>query len=140
MASTGSVYIFNTYVNEGLSLTLNNYPAGQLTAATASTYVPTSTSIIRNPSPANPGVAEFGGQNTLVVAYGTGGASYRYDVSKIAFSDVPQSHDLQLYIFYNLAVLVKESDAAPVQIVGAQLSEQELAQLAESGALGGSAG
>jgi hypothetical protein len=131
MATIGSVYVFNTYSSEGLTLVLNNYPAGSLPAATAATYAPTSTSIIRNPSPGNPGVAEFGGQNTLIVAYGTGGTSYRYNVSGIAFSDVPQNHDLQLYLFYNLAVLVKESNAAPVPIQGSQLSSQELAQLAD---------
>lgn len=129
--ATGSVYVFNTYSNEGVSLVLNNYYVGNLSAATAGTYAPTSTSIARNASPGNPGDAEFGGENTLIVAYGTGGTSYSYNVSGISFSDVPAEHDLQLYLFYNLAVLVKEAAASPVPIVGNALSAEEHKQFLE---------
>jgi hypothetical protein len=123
--ATGNVYVFNTYYNEGVTLVLNNYYVGNLSAATAGTYAPTSTSIARNASPGNPGQAQFGGDNILTVAYGSGGTSFRYDVSGISFSDVPAEHDLQLYLFYNLAVLVKEADASPIPITGNQLTAEE---------------
>jgi hypothetical protein len=135
--ATGNVYVFNTYYNEGVTLVLNNYYVGNLSAATAGTYAPTSTSVARNASPGNPGQAQFGGQNTLIVAYGSGGTSYSYNVSGISFSDVPAEHDLQLYIFYNLAVLVKEAAASPVPITGSLLSAEEhqkLLELVESAA------
>lgn len=129
--ATGNVYVFNTYYNEGVTLVLNNYYLGILSAADPKSYVPKSMSVARNPSPGDPGEAQFGGQNTLTVAYGSGGTSYRYDVSKIAFSDVPAEHDLQLYLFYNLAVLVKEAAASPVAITGDQLSAEEHQQFLE---------
>jgi len=130
--ATGNVYVFNTYYNEAVTLVLNNYYVGNLSAATAGTYAPTSTSIARNASPQNPGQAQFGGENTLIVAYGSGGTSYSYNVGGISFSSVPAEHDLQLYLFYNLAVLVKEAAASPIPITGNQLSAEEHQQFLET--------
>lgn len=124
-----NVYVFNTW-NQALGLVLNGYPGGTLTAATTGTYAPTSTAIARNPAPGNPGMAQFGGTNSLIVAYGSSGVAYTYPITGIAYSDVPSDQDLQLYIYYNLAVLVKQASAGPVATPGTQPSAEELELLA----------
>lgn len=128
------VFIFNTY-GKAISMSLNGYPlAGQpLAAAAAGTYVPTSQAVNRNSSPGNPGTDEFGGQNELIVAYGSGGHVQKYEIDNISYNDVDGSEDLQLYLFYNTAMLVTVQNAAPVAIGGQTATAQE-AQLAQSAA------
>jgi hypothetical protein len=122
----GNVFLFNTYATEGVTLFLNGYPLGTMPAAASGTYAPSSLSVPRNPSTGNPGQAQFGGSNSLVVSYGTSGNSIKYPIDGISYAEVPQEHDLQLYLYFNLAILVKESMAAPVAIPGEAPSAEEL--------------
>jgi hypothetical protein len=123
-----NVYIFNTYPTEGVGLWLNG-PAGSLAAASSTNYVPTSMSIPRSPANGSSGTQAFGASETLGVAYTGGGATYEYAITGIGYSEVPEEDDLQLYLFLNLAILVKQSDAAPVPIQGKPASADILAGL-----------
>lgn len=101
----GNVYVFNTTSN-AMNLILNNHiVSGQLNGVTSSNgYTPTTLSIPRNPSSGNPGNATFGGQNTLIVSFPDGTAqSYTVNIDP---SIIPITGDLQLYIFFNILVLL----------------------------------
>ena len=101
----GNVYVFNTTSN-AMNLILNNHiVTGQLSGVTSSNgYAPTSLSIPRNPSSGNPGNATFGGQNNLIVSFPDGTAqSYTVNIDP---SQIPITGDLQLYIFFNILVLL----------------------------------
>jgi hypothetical protein len=101
----GNVYVFNTTAN-AMNLILNNHLVpGQLNGVTSGNgYVPTSVSVQRNSSSGNPGNATFGGQNNLIVSFPDGTAqSYNVDINP---SVIPITGDLQLYIFFNILVLL----------------------------------
>jgi hypothetical protein len=128
-APMANVYMFNTYNNQA-NLNLNTWGLpNPLAAAAPPNYTPTSTNRPRNPSKGNPGIAQFGAQNTLIVAFGTldsPDATYSYEIDGISYEDVPSSQDLQLYIFYNTIVLVKQSEAGPVIYQGEQASPEQI--------------
>jgi hypothetical protein len=115
----GQVFIFNTY-SHTVSMTLNGYPLDKqpLAAATTGTYAPTSQAVNRNSSSGDPGTNEFGGSNALLVAYGGGGHVKKYEIDNISFDDVDSDDDIQLYLFFNTAMLVATQNAAPVPIQG----------------------
>lgn len=101
------VYLFNT-CDSMLGLTLNKRPAHDLSAADSKKYIPTSKSIKRNPAEGNPGVAEFGGTNSLTVHNKDGDVTYDYTVDGISYSKVMAKKDLQIYVFYDQLIMVKE--------------------------------
>jgi hypothetical protein len=95
-------------------------------------YAPQSISVPRNPATSS-GVAQFGTFNTLVVSFPNGTAQ-TYSVT-IDPTQLQINVDLQLYIFFNVVVVVTPSGSAgqsaqlpqTTQIQGMALSK-ELAQ------------
>ncbi|HYP40374.1 MAG TPA: hypothetical protein VEX13_08430 [Chloroflexia bacterium] len=105
--SPGYVYVFNATTNL-MTLTLNAHPVpnGTLYGTTqSSNYKPNPAPIKRVSGSGNPQVAQFGGQNQLVVSFPTGG-SQQYEVDINATLQNQLGLNLQLYIFYTAAVLV----------------------------------
>lgn len=103
----GYVYVFNATTNL-MTLTLNAHPVpnGTLYGTTkSSNYKPNPAPIKRVSGSGNPQVAQFGGQNQLVVSFPTGG-SQQYEVDINATLQNQLGLNLQLYIFYTVAVLV----------------------------------
>jgi hypothetical protein len=102
----GNVYVFNATTND-MTLILNNHPiSGTLSgAAQGSSYKPNVTTIARVPGSGNPQTANFGGQNSLIVSFPSGGSQV-YSVPVNQTLQNQQGTDLQLYIFYTDAVLV----------------------------------
>jgi hypothetical protein len=96
-----------------MALILNNtiLTASLAGVAQANNYVPQQVIVPRNPSPGNPGNATFGGQNTLIVSFTSGGGSQVYPVA-IDPNTIPISNDVQLYIFFNEVVLVSPTGQA----------------------------
>lgn len=127
----GNVYVFNATTND-MTLILNNHPvSGTLSAAAQSTsYKPNVVSIARVPGSGNPGTANFGGQNVLIVSFPSGG-SQLYNVNVNTTLQNQQATDLQLYIFYTDAVLVSPgqqqdnpTDNGTSQVLVAQAVEE----------------
>lgn len=104
--ATGNIYIFNATPNQ-IGLFLNQYPLNSINGvASTNGYAPNSQTVARNPSPGNPGVAQFGGQNSLIVNFpSTGGQAQVYQVN-INSQTYNLSQDLQLYVFFDEVVLV----------------------------------
>jgi hypothetical protein len=102
----GNVYVFNT-TNAQLQLILNNTVVSTTLAAVTQSggYAPSTVTIARNPSDGNPGTNQFGGSNVLIVSYGSGGGTSQQFQVDIKPGPNPIANDLQLYIFFNIAVL-----------------------------------
>jgi hypothetical protein len=124
----GNVYVFNATPNAMLLL-LNNHIAASNLAGTqqSSSYAPQSVSVLRNPASGDPGVAQFGGVNSLVVSF-PAGTSQTYPIV-IDPNNLQIDNDLQLYIFFNECVLVSPAgNATPEQqknISGTSLSKEQ---------------
>ncbi|MGA7730224.1 MAG: hypothetical protein WCD37_03015 [Chloroflexia bacterium] len=128
--SPGYVYVFNATTNL-MTLTLNAHlvPNGTLYGTSqASKYKPNPAPIRRVSGSGNPNIAQFGGQNQLVVAFPTGG-SQQYEVDINATLQNQLGQNLQLYIFYTVAVLVwpgqQESQPGQSQVLVPQAVSQE---------------
>ncbi len=126
----GNVYVFNGTPN-AMALILNNtiLTASLAGVAQTSNYVPQQVIVPRNPSPGNPGNATFGGQNTLIVSFTSGGGSQVYSVD-IDPNLIPIGNDVQLYIFFNEVVLVSPTGQAnqngqSMVVTGLALSKEE---------------
>jgi hypothetical protein len=103
----GNVYVFNT-TNAQLQLILNNTIVSTTLAGVTQSggYAPTAVTIARNPSTGNPGTNQFGATNNLIVSYGSGGGTSQKFAVNIDPNQNPIANDLQLYIYFNIAVLV----------------------------------
>lgn len=103
----GYVFVFNATTNT-VTLTLNSHPVANGTlygTNVSSKYKPNVVPIRRVSGSGNPQVAQFGGQNQLVVGFPTGG-SVQYEVDTNAYLQNQIGFSLQLYIFYSVVVLV----------------------------------
>ncbi|HYN84645.1 MAG TPA: hypothetical protein VER32_05285 [Pyrinomonadaceae bacterium] len=133
--ATGNVYIFNATPNQ-IGLFLNQYPLNSINGvASTNAYAPNSQTVARNPSPGNPGVAQFGGQNSLLVNFpSTGGQALVYTIN-IPSTTYNLSQDLQLYIFFDEVVLVSGTTDATGQpgtsqsFEGAPATKEEMKML-----------
>jgi hypothetical protein len=126
----GNVYVFNATPNV-MSLFLNQHllKASVPGVLQANSYAPTPISVARNPAD-NPGVAQFGSINDLVVSFDAGGAQ-DYPVP-IDPNSLPITADLQLYIFFNEVVLVSPTGTGTASvIVGTPTSVAKLDELKE---------
>jgi hypothetical protein len=110
----GNVYVFNATPNAML-LILNNHIAASNVAGVQQSngYAPNSVSIPRNPSSSDPGQAQFGGINVLIVSFPSG-TSQTYPIT-IDPNDQQINNDLELYIFFNECVLVSPAGTASPQ-------------------------
>lgn len=124
----GNVYVFNATPNT-MSLFLNNHllKASVPGVLQSNQYAPTPLSVARNPAD-NPGVAQFGSTNDLVVSFDAGG-SQDYSVP-IDPNQLPITVDLQLYIFFNEVVLVTPTGSGEADVIqGSPTSAEKLAEL-----------
>jgi hypothetical protein len=105
----GNVYVFNT-TNAQLQLILNNTVVSTTLAAVTQSggYAPSTVTIARNPSTGNPGTNQFGGSNVLIVSYWSGGGTSQIFQVSIDSTQNPFAAYLQLYIEFNIAVLVSQ--------------------------------
>lgn len=133
----GNVYVFNGTPN-AMALILNNtiLTASLAGVTQSSNYVPQQVIVARNPSPGNPGNNTFGGQNTLVVSFTSGGGSQVYPVD-IDPNLIPIGNDVQLYIFFNEVVLVSPTGQAnqngqSMVVTGLELSPDEEKEVQET--------
>ena len=133
--ATGNIYIFNATPNQ-IGLFLNQYPLNSINGvASTNGYVPNAQTVARNPSPSNPGVAQFGGQNSLLVNFpSTGGQAQVYQIN-ISSQTYNLSQDLQLYVFFDEVVLVSgtsDTSDQPAQsqsIEGTPATKEEMKML-----------
>jgi hypothetical protein len=111
----GNVYVFNATPNT-MSLFLNQHllKASVQGVQQSNSYAPTPISVARNPAD-NPGVAQFGSTNDLVVSFDAGGAQ-DYSVP-IDPNVLPITADLQLYIFFNEVVLVTPTGSGTASVI-----------------------
>lgn len=124
----GNVYVFNATPNT-MSLFLNEHllKASVQGVQQSASYTPTAISVARNPAD-NPGVAQFGSTNDLVVSFDAGGAQ-DYSVP-IDPNSLPITDDLQLYIFFNEVVLVSPTGSGTASVItGSPTSAERLADL-----------
>jgi len=124
----GNVYVFNATPNT-MSLFLNQHllKASVQGVQQSNSYTPTAISVARNPAD-NPGVAQFGSKNDLVVSFDAGGAQ-DYSVP-IDPNTLPITADLQLYIFFNEVVLVSPTGSGTSSVINGQdVSAETLKQL-----------
>jgi hypothetical protein len=128
--SPGYVYVFNATTTL-MTLTLNAHPVPNGTlygTSQSSNYKPNPAPIKRVSGSGNPNIAQFGGQNQLVVAFPTGG-SQQYEVDINAALQNQLGVNLQLYIFYTAAVLVwpgqQEYQLGQSQVLAPQSVSQE---------------
>jgi hypothetical protein len=124
----GNVYVFNATPNT-MSLFLNQHllKASVQGVQQSNSYAPTPISVPRNPAD-NPGVAQFGSTNDLVVSFDAGGAQ-DYTVP-IDPNTLPITADLQLYIFFNEVVLVSPTGSGTASVIsGSPTSSEKLSQL-----------
>jgi hypothetical protein len=124
----GNVYVFNATPNV-MSLFLNEHllKASVPGVLQSNSYTPTPLSVARNPAD-NPGVAQFGSTNDLVVSFDAGGAQdYAVPIDP---NSLPITVDLQLYIFFNEVVLVSPTGSGTASVIsGAPTSEDKLDKL-----------
>jgi hypothetical protein len=124
----GNVYVFNATPNT-MTLLLNNHllKASVSGVQQSNQYTPTALSVARNPAD-DPGVAQFGSDNTLIVSFDAGG-SQQYSVP-IDPNAIPITEDLQLYIFFNEVVLVDASGAGHSSVIqGTAADEAEVEKI-----------
>jgi hypothetical protein len=124
----GNVYVFNATPNT-MSLFLNQHllKASVQGVQQSNSYAPTPISVPRNPAD-NPGVAQFGSTNDLVVSFDAGGAQ-DYSVP-IDPNVLPITADLQLYIFFNEVVLVTPTGSGTASVInGTPTSASKLEEL-----------
>lgn len=120
----GNVYVFNATPNSALLL-LNDHILSPSLAGVqqSSSYAPSSVSAPRNPAAGNPGVAQFGGVNSLIVSFPSG-SSQHYPVNIDSSNpDYSLQNDLELYVFYNEVVLVSPFGSA--SLPGTSLSNTQ---------------
>jgi hypothetical protein len=118
----GNVYVFNATPNT-MTLLLNNHilKASVPGVQQSNQYTPTPLVVARNPAD-NPGVAQFGTNNTLIVSFDDGG-SQQYPVP-IDPNKIPITEDLQLYIFFNEVVLVDATGAGHSTVIQGTAADQ----------------
>jgi hypothetical protein len=124
----GNVYVFNATPNT-MTLLLNEHllKASVQGVQSSNSYTPTAISVARNPAD-NPGVAQFGSTNALVVSFDAGGAQ-NYSVP-IDPNALPITSDLQLYIFFNEVVLVSPTGSGTDSVIsGSPVSDDALTEL-----------
>jgi hypothetical protein len=119
----GNVYVFNATPNT-MSLFLNNHllKASVAGVLQANSYAPTPLTVARNPAPGDPGVAQFGTTNTLIVSFDAGG-SQTYPV-KVDANVLPITVDLQLYIFFNEVVLVTPTGSGEAAVIQGEATDE----------------
>ena len=125
----GNVYVFNATPNT-MTLLLNNHllKASVSGVQQSNQYTPTALSVARNPAD-DPGVAQFGTDNTLIVSFDPAGGSQTYSVP-IDPTAIPITEDLQLYIFFNEVVLVDASGAGHSSVIqGTAADEAEVEKI-----------
>jgi hypothetical protein len=118
----GNVYVFNATPNT-MTLLLNAHilKASVSGVQQSNQYTPTPIAVPRNPAD-NPGVAQFGTNNTLIVSFDAGG-SQQYPVP-INPNTIPITEDLQLYIFFNEVVLVDATGAGHSTVIQGSPADQ----------------
>lgn len=110
----GTVYVFNGTPNAMLLILNNQILTTNLAGIQkTSNYAPQQTTAPRNPAAGNPGNAQFGGSNTLIVSFPSG-TSQTYPVN-IDPNQIQIDNDLQLYIFFNVVILVIPGGSASSQ-------------------------